>query len=183
MIEPRHGGVVVFLVKVDVLGNVAHSINHPLALIKMNTLLTVVGKFDSLTDLKVAAVGLDNIEQQLDKCGLTHTVVTHNTQLLVARKRVVEIVENHLVAIALAHVMGRENLFTDVGTLDIQLHLAVVTALLGPLLQVIEGIDAVLCFVGACLGLPAHPVKFGAQQVASPLHLDILCLDALGAFL
>ena len=79
MVEPCHGCVVVFLVKVDVLCHVTHGINHALAFIKVHSLLTVVGKFHRFANLKVAAVGLDDVKQQFDKGGLAHTVVAHNT--------------------------------------------------------------------------------------------------------
>ena len=183
MVQPCHGRVVVLLVKVDVLGHVTDGVNHPLALVKFHSFLTVVGKFHGFADLKITAVGLDNVEQQLDECGLTHTVITHDAQLLVAGKRVVEIVENHLVAITLADVVGCENLLADVSTLDVQFNLTVVAPLLGSFLQVIESVDAVLCLVGTGLGLASHPVQLGAQQVAGPFHLGILCLNAFGSFL
>ena len=80
-------------------------------------------------------------------------------------------------------MVGGKNLFTDIGALDVQLHFAIVTSLLGSLLQVIEGIDAVLRFVGTCLRLAAHPVQFGTQQVAGSFYLDVLGLYALGALL
>ena len=183
VVEPGHGRVVVLLVKVDVFGHIPHGINHALALVKLHALLAVVGKLHCLADLKVAAVGLDDVEQQFNERGLAHAVVAHDTQLLVAGKRVVEVVQYHLIAVALVHVVGRKDFLADVGTLDIELHLPVITPLLGALLQVVEGIDAVLRLVGTCLGLAAHPVEFGAQQVAGPFHLGVLGLDALGALL
>ena len=59
-------------------------------------------------------------------------------------------------------MMGREYLLADIGALDVQFHLGIVAALLGPLLQVVERVDAVLSLVGAGLRLTAHPVQFGA---------------------
>ena len=181
VVEPGHGGIVVFLVKIDVFRHIAHGINHAFALVKVHPFLAVMGKFHRLADFEVAAVGLDDVEQQFDERGLAHTVVTHDAQLLVAGKRVVEIVQDHLVTVALVHMVGREDFLADVGALHVQFHLPVVAALLGAFLQVIEGVDAVLCLVGACLRLAAHPVQLGAQQVAGPFHLGILGLDALGA--
>ena len=183
VIEPGHRGVVVLLVKVDVLSHIAHGINHPFAFVKVHPFLAIVSKLDSLADVKVTTVGLDDVEQQLDERGLAYTVVTHDAQFLIACKRVIEIVKYHLVAIALAHMVGREDLLADIGTLDVELDLAIIAPLLRPLLQVIECVDAVLGFVGPCLWLTAHPVKLGAQQVAGTFHLHVLCLDAFGTLL
>ena len=131
VVKPSHGGVVMLLVEVDVLGHITHRIDYAFALVKVHSLLAIVGKFHCLADFKVAAVGLDDIEQQLDECGLAHAVVTHNTQFLVAGEGVIEIVENHFVAEALVHMVSSEDLLADVGTLDVQFHLAVVAPLLG----------------------------------------------------
>ena len=181
--EPCHGCVVVLLVKVDILSHVAHGINHTFSLVKVHPFLAVVGKFHCFANLKVSAVGLDNVEQQFDECGLAHAVVAHDTQFLVTGECVVEIVKYHLVAEALIDMVGGKDLFTDIGALDVQLHFAIVTSLLCTLLQVIEGIDAVLCLMGSGLWLAAHPVQFGTQQVACSLHLDVLRFNTLGTFL
>ena len=130
MIEPSHGGIVVFLVKVDVFGDIPHGIDDTFAFIKVDAFLAVMGKLHCLADLEVAAVRLDNVEQQFDEGGLAYTVVAHDAKFLVAGKRVVEVVEYYLVSEALAHMMGSENLLADVGALDTELHFSVVMTFL-----------------------------------------------------
>ena len=56
-------------------------------------------------------------------------------------------------------------------------------ALGGPFLQVIEGVDAVFGFGASCAGHAAHPVQFGAQQVARLVGLGLEVLDPLFPFL
>ena len=78
MVEPCHGRVVMLLIKVDVFSHITHGINHTLSLVKLHSLLAIVGKFHRLANLKITAVGLDDIEQQLDERGLSHTVVAND---------------------------------------------------------------------------------------------------------
>ena len=80
-------------------------------------------------------------------------------------------------------MVSSENLVANVGGVDIEAHITQVVHDAGTLLQVIEGIDAILCLVGTCLRLAAHPVELGAQQVAGTLDGGILRLDALGTLL
>ena len=176
-------GVMGLLVKLDILCHIAHGVDHALALVECHALLAVVAKAHRLAQLKRAAVARHLAQQQLDEGGLAHAVVTHDAQLLVAREGVLKVVEDHLVAIALAHMVGGEDFLAYVGTVHVQAHVALVAIAACTLLQVVEGVDAVLRLVLARLWLTPHPLELGAQQVARLLHLGVLRLDALGALL
>ena len=80
-------------------------------------------------------------------------------------------------------MVGLENLGTDVRSLDIQFHVRVVRALLGHLLQFIEGFFAVTGLVSACLWHTAHPFQFRAIQVVGTGNLRIGRFDTFLPFL
>ena len=78
---------------------------------------------------------------------------------------------------SLAQVVGLEYLVADVGSLDVELHVGVVEALLGHLLQFVEGLLAVAGLMAAGLGHAAHPLQLSAVQVVGALHLHRLGVD------
>ena len=55
--------------------------------------------------------------------------------------------------------------------------------LFGFLLDLVEVINAVLCFVCSCLWHASHPIQFGAIEVTIFLYLGVLCINTLGTFL
>ena len=145
--------------------------------------MRVVAETHCLTYVQRTAVGFFQSHQNLDEGGFTRTVVAHDTHLLVAGKDVGEIIQNLQVAEAFAQVVGLENLGADVRSLDIQFHIRVVRALLGHLLQFIEGFFAVTGFVAACLRHTAHPFQLCAIQVVGTGNLRIGRFDAFLTFL
>ena len=55
------------LVEIDVLGHITHGIDHFFPLVKVDSILAVVAEFHCSAYFKVAAVGPQLVEQQLDK--------------------------------------------------------------------------------------------------------------------
>ena len=79
--------------------------------------------------------------------------------------------------------MGSKYFLAYIGRTHIKSHIALVAISMSTLLEVVEGIDAILRLVLSRLWLATHPLKLGAKQVTRLLHLHILCLDALSTLL
>ena len=179
MLEELRGGEPTAVTQLDNFGNVLHHVDDLHLLVELKPILRVVAETDGLADVQRTAVGLHQPHQYLDEGRFARSVVAHDTHLLVAGEDVGEIVQYLQVAESLAQVVGLEYLVADVGSLDVELHVGVVEALLGHLLQFVEGLLAVAGLVAAGLGHAAHPLQLGAVQVVGALHLHRLGVDAL----
>ena len=82
----------------DYLGDILHNINDLHLFIECKTILAVITPLHSLAHLNDSFVGSDTAEQHLYECGLSGTVIAHNTQFLVPRKGVEKVLCNNLVA-------------------------------------------------------------------------------------
>ena len=180
--EKLHGSETVAVVDHYIVGNVAHGVDHLLACGEINAVLTVVAELHGLADVPCSGVGLHHSQKHFDECGFTHAVMAYDSEFLVAGEHVVEIVENHFVAPAFGDMARLEYLRSDIGRGNgVEFHILLREVKAGAFLQVVERVDTVFGFAGACLGLTVHPLLLATQCVAHLCKLGAHSLDAFGA--
>ena len=83
----------VAVAKVYRFGYIPHNINHFLALVELQPLLAIVSETNGRTYIKTPAVGGYFTQQKTQKSTLSRAVITDDTQFLVTRKNIGEMVE------------------------------------------------------------------------------------------
>ena len=170
--------------EINILGYVAHDVDDLGVFAKLQALLRVVAEAHGLAHGETAGVGFFQSHQQFDEGGLARAVVANDTHLLVAREGVEEIFQDNLVGPeGFGDIVGLEYLVTDVGTLQFQARALLLNALMGALLQLVEGLLAVAGLVAAGRRGAAHPFQFAPVEVVGPLYFAVAGIDALLAFL
>ena len=155
----------------DLLGDRRHHVDHPHRVVEFEPLLAVIAEANGFAYVDHAAVGSFDARQQLEQRRLAAAVVAHDPQLFVAGEVVVELVEDHHVAEAFAHVAGLEYLGADPRRPDVEPHLAAAARRFEPRFEIAERVDARPRLGRPRLRLAAHPLQFAAVEVhvARPL--------------
>ena len=159
-----------------------NGINNLFLFIELNTVLTVITEFDRFTNIEIAGVRFFQSQQQFYECRFSDTVVSHDPQLLIPSKNIVEILQYNQIVKLLANIICLKNFRTDIWRLYIQFDRWIITAEFGFFIQFVKGIYSVFRFRATGLWLTSHPIKFRTQQVFNLRQLCILCRYALFAF-
>ena len=77
--------------------------------------MAVVAEAYSLSDVKAPRVWLDLAEEHSEEGGLPDTVLSDDTDLVIAAEDVVEVLQEHLITKALIDVVCLEGLLPDTG--------------------------------------------------------------------
>ena len=183
MLQQLRGGEVPAAAHVDIVGNVAHHINHLLLVVKCHAFLREIAEAHGLSNVKASVVGLFQSEQHLDKGGFSCAVVAHDAHLLIAGKIVVEILENDIVFTpCLRDILTLEYLAADINIARLEPHLPLFDALFGRFLQFVESLLAVSCLVASGLWHTAHPFQLFAVEVVGTGYFSSCVVDTLLAF-
>ena len=146
--------------QVNIFGYILYDINHFHLFVKLQSVLAIITETNRFTDIEPATVGLHLSHQHFNKSRFPGTVITDNPHLFVTGKYIVEIFYNLEAAKTFRHMFGLEYLRTDIGSLDIQIHVSVIMLLFSFLLQFIKSIDTIFSLRSTGLRLPAHPFQF-----------------------
>ena len=84
--------------------NFSDSVNNLFVFIKRNSVLAVIAKTHSLSDIKVSAVGRHNALQHFYKCRFPDAVLPYYAKFFISGESVVEVVEYYFVAEAFADI-------------------------------------------------------------------------------
>ena len=98
MLQKLHGRVVAVSVYNHIFGNLCYSVYNAFVAVKRNAVLTVVAKFDCLTDIPLPLVARYNSLKEFDKCGLACAIVANDAKFFISCESVIEIVKNNFVA-------------------------------------------------------------------------------------
>ena len=101
--------------KLEVLSDLLHDVDDALLGSEGRRLLAVVAEAYSLSDVEVPRVWLDLTEEHTEEGGLPNTVLSDDTDLVIAAEDVVEVLQEHLIAKALIDVVRLEDLLPDAG--------------------------------------------------------------------
>ena len=101
--------------KLEVLSDLLHDVDDALLGSEGRRLLAVVAEAYSLSDVEVPRVWLDLAEEHTEEGGLPDTVLSDDTDLVIAAEDVVEVLQEHLIAKALIDVVRLEDLLPDAG--------------------------------------------------------------------
>ena len=115
MLQELHGRKLLPAAQVNIFCCPANSIDDLHLLVELHPLLTVIAEADGLAHDEASAVGLHQPQQHLDESALACAVIAHDAELLVTREVVVEVLEQDVVAVGLAHILCLEYLAADVG--------------------------------------------------------------------
>ena len=83
---------------IDVFGNVLYHVDDLLLFIELQALLREIAKAHGVANIKASAIKRFLPKEHADKGGLSCTVITHDTHLFKARKVIVEVLQDYLVA-------------------------------------------------------------------------------------
>ena len=101
--------------KLEVLSDLLHDVDDAFLGREGRRLLAVVAEAYSLSDVKVPRVWPDLAEEHTKEGGLPDTVLTDDTDLVIAAEDVVEVLQEYLIAKALIDVVRLEDLLPDAG--------------------------------------------------------------------
>ena len=163
---------------------VIHGFQHRLAGLELHPALVVIADFEGFSHFddalqRSAQLGLPASGNQIEEGGFSAGIAPHDAYALIALEIVAEMAQIAFVFPPETHVPAVDHLVSQVGALYLrlaQVHLLLDVAVVGPLLDVPEGLFAVFGLAGAGAGARVHPLQFPAVEVPHPLGLGIVIL-------
>ena len=159
MLQKLTGRQFLSVAHIHILCNVSDGINHLLVIPEGHPLLGVVAETDGLANRDTTTVMGFYAKQHLHKRRFACTVIAYDAELLVTCKIIVEILEDDVLSKGLAHVLRFKDFVADVRAIHLQPYIPFFDALLGTLLQFVEGFNPVTGFRGTGTGSAAHPFQ------------------------
>ena len=166
-------------------GSVADDVLHALVAAKLHSFLAVVAYHKRFAPVDGSALGLERSCQKVKEGGLAYAVPPDYAQFVAPLEIVAEVFKDNPAFPAVIHRFAIDHLVPQAGrpTYRAQIQGFGGKALGSPLLELVEGVDAVFCLAAAGAGSGAYPFQFTPQKVAHLVTAGVEIADSLVSFL
>ena len=166
---------------------VVYRLEHRLAGLELHAGLVIIAHLERFTTVyhalqRTAPFGLPSTGDEVQERGFSGGVAPHDAHALIALEIVSKVLQIAFLLPPETHVPAIDHLVAQVGTLHLgfaQVYLLLDIAVVGPFLDVPEGLLAVLGLSGTGAGALVHPFQFPAVEVSHPFRLRVVIVYAL----